>query len=95
MQHNASLPDLLTIQSLISYAYLSDQKQEGPVNKATEWVLATWYTYFYACLQKVGETEMNPTSLLERDWFSCDETEICPVCDLFVFRSNTVETKVL
>ena len=59
------------------------------------WILATWYTYSYACRQKIRETEINSTSLLERDWFSCDETEIYPVCDLAVFGSNTVETKVL
>ena len=46
-------------------------------------------------LQKVGETEMNSTSLLKRDWFSCDETEFCLVSDSFIFRSNTVETEVL
>ena len=55
----------------------------------------SWYTYFYTCLQKVGKTEMNSTSLLKRDRFSCDETEFCLVSDSFIFRSNTVETEVL
>ena len=49
--------------------------------------------YLYACLQKVGETEMN--SPLETLWFSHNETKIGSVCDLFVFGSNAVETEVL
>ena len=50
--------------------------------------------YLYACLQKVGETEMNSTPL-ETLWFCHDETKIGSVCDLFVIGSNAVETEVL
>ena len=53
------------------------------------------HTYFYTCLQKVSKTEMNSTSLLETEWFSCDEAEFCLVSDCFVFSSNTVETEMI
>ena len=58
-------------------------------------LIFTWYTYFYTRVQKVSKTEMNSTSLLETEWFSCDETEFGLVGDVFVFNSNTVETEMI